>query len=102
MFQILLVACCLLGCPLLMGGMMWWLGRDTETGRLEREVRRLNAAADLRRAARDTSLLQQNKTAVAPPDLVRLQSALNGDEWPTVAAGRGQDRAAEVTSGDVA
>ena len=45
MTTVLLLLCCGLGCPLLMGGMVWLLGRDRESARLEREVRRLNRAA---------------------------------------------------------
>jgi hypothetical protein len=45
MTALLLGLCCVLACPLLMGGMMWFMGRDRETARLDREVRRLNRAA---------------------------------------------------------
>jgi hypothetical protein len=51
MIQVLLVACCVFGCPALMGGMMWFMGRDHEGAKLEREVRRLNRVAARRRLA---------------------------------------------------
>ena len=41
----LLPLTCAFGCPLLMGVMMWGLGRDAERRKLEREVRRLNRLA---------------------------------------------------------
>ncbi len=46
----LLALCCFLGCPLIMGGMMFMM-RDREGSKLEREIRRLNAHADRRREA---------------------------------------------------
>ena len=49
MAALLLSLCCFVGCPLLMG-VMWLMNRDREGLRLEREVRRLNAQADSRRA----------------------------------------------------
>lgn len=48
----LLPLTCAFGCPLLMGGMMWGLGRDGERRKLEREVRRLNRRAGLATAPR--------------------------------------------------
>jgi hypothetical protein len=51
MIQVLLVVCCVFACPLLMGGMMWFMGRDRESGKIEREVRRLNRAAEARQSA---------------------------------------------------
>lgn len=51
MIQLLLVVCCVFACPLLMGGMMWFMGRDREGGKIEREIRRLNRAAEARRLA---------------------------------------------------
>ena len=44
--QLLLVACCVFACPLLMGGIMWAMSRDWEGKRLERELRRLERQAD--------------------------------------------------------
>jgi hypothetical protein len=55
MIQILLVVCCVFACPLLMGGMMWFMGRDREGGKVEREIRRLNRAAEARRLAAEGS-----------------------------------------------
>ena len=52
MLQLLIVVCCVLGCPLLVGGGMWLLGRDWQGKRLEREIRRLNRRAGA--AARST------------------------------------------------
>lgn len=49
MIQLLLVACCVFACPVLMGGMMWFMGRDPQGAKLEREVRRLNRDAARRR-----------------------------------------------------
>jgi len=48
--EMLLALCCFLGCPLIMGGMMFMM-RDREGSKLEREIRRLNAQADRRREA---------------------------------------------------
>lgn len=50
MTALLLLFCCVFACPLLMGGAMWFMTRDRETARLERDIRRLNRAA-----ARDRS-----------------------------------------------
>ncbi len=84
MAQLLVVACCFLACPLLMGAMMFWIGRDSEGRRLKRELRRINAATDRRRAARDAAVLQQDKTVTATPTLeAPPAAALNGHEWPT-------------------
>lgn len=51
----LLALCCFLGCPLIMGGMMFMM-RDREGSKLEREIRRLNAQADRRREAIATAV----------------------------------------------
>lgn len=51
----LLALCCLLGCPLIMGGMMFMM-RDREGSKLEREIGRLNAQADRRREAITTAV----------------------------------------------
>ena len=48
----LLPLTCAFGCPLLMGAMMWGLGRNGERHKLEREVRRLNRGAGLATAPR--------------------------------------------------
>jgi len=55
--QLLIVVCCVFGCPLLMGGVMWAMGRDWQGKRLDRELRRLErrAAAAKGAAARDGS-----------------------------------------------
>ena len=55
--------CCFLGCPLLMGGMMFMM-RDHEGAKLEREIRRLNAQADRRREA----IAAANAATAAPSD----------------------------------
>jgi hypothetical protein len=57
MIQLLLVGCCIFACPALMGGIMWFMGRDHQAAKLEREVRRLNAAAARRRLAISASTL---------------------------------------------
>lgn len=56
MIQLLLVACCMFACPLLMGAVMWVMGRDHRpTGRegirsLNREAAGLTRAAPVRPA----------------------------------------------------
>jgi len=45
MLQILIVVCCVFGCPLIMGGIMWAMGRDWQGKRLDRELRRLERRA---------------------------------------------------------
>ena len=52
----LLPLTCAFGCPLLMGAMMWGLGRDGERRKLEREVRRLNRRAGVPTAQREPSV----------------------------------------------
>ena len=54
MAQLFVIFCCFLGCPLLMGGMMWFIGRDGQAKRLEREIRRLNREAARRAVASHT------------------------------------------------
>ena len=54
MAQLLVIFCCFLACPLIMGGMMWFIGRDGQAKRLEREIRRLNRQAARRAAASQT------------------------------------------------
>lgn len=55
--QLLIVACCVFGCPLIMGGIMWGMGRDWQGRRWERELRRLErrAAAAKIASSRDRS-----------------------------------------------
>jgi hypothetical protein len=57
MIQLLLVVCCVFACPALMGGIMWFMSRDHQAAKLEREVRRLNAAAARRRLLLPASTL---------------------------------------------
>lgn len=45
MAQLFVVFCCFLACPMIVGGMMWFIGRDGQAGRVEREIRRLNRVA---------------------------------------------------------
>jgi hypothetical protein len=70
MIQILLVVCCVFACPLLMGGMMWFMGRDREGGKVEREIMRLNRAAEARSLAASGSSptldSSTERTRVAP------------------------------------
>ena len=49
----LLILCCVLGCPLMMGVMLFFMSRDGEGKRWEREIRRLNAGAERRTSAAD-------------------------------------------------
>ena len=51
MIQLLLVVCCVVACPILMGGVMVFMGRDHSAAKLEREVRRLNRTAARRHLA---------------------------------------------------
>jgi hypothetical protein len=45
MLGVLILLCCVIGCPLIMGGVMWFLVRDREAAAIGREIRRLNRAA---------------------------------------------------------
>ena len=54
----LLPLTCAFGCPLLMGAMMWGLGRDGERHKLEREVRRLNRRAGVPTVQRQPAIGQ--------------------------------------------
>lgn len=45
MARLLLPLSCLLLCPLMMGALMWGLGRDREKAKLHREVERINRRA---------------------------------------------------------
>lgn len=47
----LLPLTCVFGCPLLMGAVMWGLGRDRQMAKLEREIARINRSAGLARTA---------------------------------------------------
>ena len=57
MLQLLIVVCCVFACPLIMGGIMWAMGRDWQGNRLDRELRRLErrAAAAKTATSRDGS-----------------------------------------------
>ena len=83
-----------------MGGMMLWVGRDGEGRRLERELRRLNAAADLRRAERDLSILQQGTTVRTTADLGPARPALNERLSPAPADDLAALPAVKATAGD--
>ena len=43
--QLLIGICCVFGCPLIMDGIMWAMGRDWQGQRLDRELRRLERRA---------------------------------------------------------
>lgn len=60
MLALLIAICCVFGCPLIMGGMMWAIGRDWQGKRLDRELRRLErrAAAANTAGSRDGSDLR--------------------------------------------
>jgi hypothetical protein len=45
MIRVLILVCCVFGCPLIMGGVMWFLGRDRVAAAIDREIRRLNRVA---------------------------------------------------------
>ena len=45
MIALLIAVCCVFGCPVIMGGIMWAMGRDWQGRRLERELRRLERRA---------------------------------------------------------
>ena len=57
MLQLLIVVCCVFGCPLIMGGIMWAMGHDWQGNRLDRELRRLErrAASSKSATSRDGS-----------------------------------------------
>ena len=57
MLQVLIVVCCVIGCPLIMGGIMWGMGRDWQGKRLNRELRRLE-----RRAAEAKSATSRDRS----------------------------------------
>lgn len=82
MAQILLLACCFLGCPLIVGGMMLGIGRDHSARGLEREVRRLNAAAP-----RELPGLAADRTPSTSPQFRRLQTAFSEDVLPSGTTG---------------
>ena len=51
MSSVLLLLCCALGCPLIVGAMVLLMSHDREGKRWEREIRRLNTEAERRRQA---------------------------------------------------
>ena len=51
MQTLIVVFCCVLACPLIMMGLMWWLERNPEEAEMRREERRLVKAKAKREAA---------------------------------------------------
>lgn len=98
MSALILSICCVVGCPLTMGA-MWLMTRDRDGARIEREVRRLNAEADARRALMTAHPLIADATGA--PGSTRSPSPPVVSHWPARGARRGGvhtvHRAAEPT-----
>ena len=59
---LIVVFCCVLACPLIMLGFMWWLDRNPEEAEMRREERRLLSA----KADREVSALTDGARPTEP------------------------------------
>ena len=59
---LIVVFCCVLACPLIMLGFMWWLDRNPEEAEMRREERRLLRA----KADREASALTDGARPTEP------------------------------------
>ena len=62
MQSLIVVFCCILACPLIMMGLMWWLERNPEEAEMRREERRLVKAKAKREAAELTDHVGRTET----------------------------------------
>ena len=62
MQTLIVVFCCVLACPLIMMGFMWWLDRNPKEAEMSREVRRLEKAKAKREAAELTDHVGRTET----------------------------------------
>jgi hypothetical protein len=60
---LIVVFCCVLACPLVMFGFMWWLDRNPEEAEMRREERRLVKAKAEREAAALTDHVRRTETS---------------------------------------
>jgi len=59
---LIVVFCCVLACPLIMMGFMWWLDRNPEEAEMRREVRRLEEGKAEREDAARTDHVSRTET----------------------------------------
>ncbi len=60
---VIVVFCCILACPLIMFGFMWWLDRDPAEAEMKKEERRLLRA----KAEREAATLTDHVRPTEPP-----------------------------------